>query len=72
MEIEQCRLCNGDACGRVVPIFGCAFGTLGMVSKYGAGRAEERLTLNSRCSAVSANRTEILLPVSFHPRTIRP
>lgn len=28
-------------------------------------------TRSSRCSAVSANRTDILLPVSFHPRTMR-
>jgi hypothetical protein len=33
---------------------------------------EPRLTRNSRCSLVSANRTEIRLPGSFHPRTIRP
>ena len=30
VEVEKCGLCNGDPCGRVVPIFGCAFGTLGM------------------------------------------
>lgn len=31
-----------------------------------------RLARNSRCSVVSANRTEMRLPGSFHPLTIRP
>jgi len=36
------------------------------------GGRNDGLTLNSRCSLVSANRTDILLPESFQPRTMRP
>lgn len=43
-----------------------------MISRMNACIPRVAHTLNSLCSAVSANLTEILHPASFHPLTSRP
>jgi hypothetical protein len=71
MEVEQCGLCDGDACWRVVPFFSCAFGTLGvgkvsMVCKC-RRRTYSQLPLLGRVCKPDGDPASGVVPSSYHP-----
>jgi hypothetical protein len=74
-QTEKRCLGHRQTCGRGVVLttspFAALLRTVSTPLKP-RGNKHKRRTRSSRCSAESAKRTEIRLPVSFHPRTMRP